>query len=136
MPCAAAGPRKRGDAGAKGFEALGLDRIGGALADDEGALPVVAAVEHDEGSAGLDAAEHGARLLGTARQLEPQHVHGRAQVPHLEARRGPQRRVPAVGGDDEIGAHLQVARRRSGDHAGDALVVADEIDRLGLHHAA
>ncbi len=42
---------------AEGVEALRFDLLNPALWDDKGALPVIAAIEHDQHLAGLDMAE-------------------------------------------------------------------------------
>src|SRR5262249_35906844 len=102
-------PEKRSYTRAEGLQALGPERIGGALAGDEGALPVAAAVEHDQRRPRLDAPPDGAALLGPSREPEPQHVPGAGHVPPPQPPRRAQRRVAAVGGDDEVGVQLLLA---------------------------
>jgi hypothetical protein len=68
----------------KCLDARGLDRVAGALADDQGALPVIAAVEHHQCLAALDAAQ-GQTMLRSRGYAKPEHVHRGSDVGHLEA---------------------------------------------------
>ena len=70
-------------------EAAAAELVQRALGDDVAALPVVAAVDHDE-DAGRRRSGPACRSgsLGLAREAEPQHVHRRAE---LADRRGPAR---------------------------------------------
>ena len=85
-----------------------------AFGDDEGALPIIAAVEHDEQAPGLDAPKHRRTVLGLLGKAHPQHVHGRAEILDLETGDVAHRRVAAVGADHEIGAHVERAVRHFG----------------------
>src|SRR5260221_6863596 len=101
-----------GDLLAQGGEAALADLLEAALADDEGALPVIAAVEHHQDAAGVDAAQRlrrGVRVLGNT---HPQHVDRRAEIDDLEPRLLPQSRMAAIRADDEAGADVQRAARR------------------------
>ena len=105
--------------------------------DDERALPVVAAVEHDEHVPASTSAERSLADRRRARKPHPEHVHRRAEV--LDGRPGlrAHRRVPAVGADHQVGADLERAagasrraRRRSRPPSS-----MRPVD-LGLHRAA
>src|SRR4029077_16751871 len=89
---------------AEGVEPPRLHLFDAALGNDEGALPVVAAVEHHHHLAGFDVAESLGVVGRLARQAEPQHVHRRAVVVALQAGLFAHRGMPAVGADDAIGA--------------------------------
>ena len=77
--------RQAGDRGPDLLDALATHPLGRALGDDEGALPVVAAVEHHQDAAGIEAAQHLVRVARLVADAEPQHVHRRADILHLEA---------------------------------------------------
>src|ERR1044072_8772218 len=69
--------QRGGDAPAKRFETLRAQRVEGALADDECALPVVAAIEHDHDPAAIETSHRDrpvlpARDLAAALRLEGQ----------------------------------------------------------------
>ena len=79
--------RKPHDVGAEGIQSARMHLVDAALWNDEGALPVVAAIQHDEDAAGIDVAE---RLSGIVRcfgQAQPQHVHRRADIRRPRSRR-------------------------------------------------
>ena len=105
-----------------------------AFGDDEGALPIIAAVEHDEQAAGLDAAETACRprALGEA---HPQHVHRRAEILDFEAGEVAHRRVAAIGADDEIGAHVERAVGHFGLDARYRSRCPRQVVDLGLHRS-
>src|SRR5437773_2319184 len=113
-------------------EAAGADLVERALGDHETALPVVAAVEHDEDPPGLHAAEQLARVARLPWQPEPQHVHGRAERLHAEPGRRADRGVAAVGADDEVGADL-VHDLEGGGMDRVAAEVAQEVGVLLQH---
>ena len=96
-------------------------------------MPIVAAVEHDEDHARLDAAERLAAVVGTLAEAEPQHVHRRAEVLDLEACLLAYDRVPSVGADDEIGPHLEPSLRLLGGQPDDRLAVLQQPIGLGKH---
>src|SRR5580658_141879 len=118
---------------AKGGEAAAPDLLGGALADDEGALPIVVAVEHHQDTPLVEAAKQGFGFTGVPREPHPQHIHGGAQIHHLEAGRRAEGRMTAVGGDDELGADLAQALGAPRLDADDAPVLLDQARRRGRH---
>ncbi len=65
------------DLRAEGRQPLFAQRVVAALRDHESALPVVAAVEHDEEMPGLDTAKGLRSVLGALGQAHPEHVHRR-----------------------------------------------------------
>ena len=118
---------------AEGFEALRLHALDPALRDDIGALPVVAAIQHDHQSAGFEMAKGVRAVALLARQAEPQHIHRRAIVVALKSRSLAHGRMAPVAADHEISADGERSVRRVGDHAGDASILLDQVCRLGLH---
>src|SRR5207249_10947042 len=62
-----------------------LDCVGCAFGDDEGALPVVLAIEQDENFAPVDMAKGLPRISGTAAYPHPHHIHRSAEIDHFEA---------------------------------------------------
>ncbi len=72
--------RDLGNAGPECLQAACLDGFHPALGNDEGALPVIPAVQHDEEHARFGAAEHAGTVALLAAEPEPQHVHRRAVV--------------------------------------------------------
>ena len=96
-----------------------------------GALPVVAAVEHHEDAAGVEAAERSAsRIARPARQAHPQHVDRRAEV---AAPRSPacSRTVewrPSAPTTRSARISSGPSRRRRA-HADDAAVLVDQVGR-------
>ena len=105
----------------------------GALGDDIAALPVVAAVDHDEDMAEPEAANRLIRIARGARKPEPEHVHGRASILRGEACLGARHGVPPVAANDELGQHAHRAIGGFGDHAADFAFLLDEFGRLGFH---
>ena len=104
-----------------------------ALRNDERALVVVAAVQHDEDLAGAEPAD---RLLGVvraARKAHPERVHGRPDILDRKAGLFAHQRVAPVGADDEVGPDLELAFGRPRAHADDAPVLRDEVGGFGLH---
>src|SRR5215472_4674379 len=104
-----------------------------AFRNDEGALPILATVEHHKDAAGVDPAERLSRVVRTPRQPHPQHVHRRPEIDDIEAGSFAYGRVAAVGCNDQIGADLEfsVLGRRS--QAGHTPALDDEFSNLGLH---
>ena len=98
-----------------------------------GALPVIAAIDHHEKHAALDARYQVYRIAFAERQAEPEDIEGRAQVFHLQPRFVAQDGMAAVGADGEPGADLHVTVRSRRQHAGDAVALRDQVARLGLH---
>jgi hypothetical protein len=96
-------------------------------------LPVVPAIEHDEEPAGLDAAQGLRPVAGLLGEAQPQHVHRRAEVHDLKSGKLAQLRVPPIGADHQIGAHLERAVRELRFQPHHAVAVPDEIVHLGQH---
>src|SRR5262249_51246511 len=93
------------------LQAAPADLVEAAFGDDVAALPVLAAVEQHQHLAAVEEPE---RLTGVAlppRQPQPEHVDRGAQVLDLQAGPCADRRMPAVGADDEIRADLERAFR-------------------------
>ena len=107
-----------------------------AFGDDEGALPIIAAVEHDEQVSGLDASEDNASVLRALGEAQPQRIHGRAEILDLEAGKVAHRRVAPVGADHEIGLHVERPLRHLRPHAHHVVAVFHQIGDLGLHAQA
>src|SRR5262249_61162403 len=97
-----------------------LDRT---LANHEGALPVVAAIEHDDDAPDFEPAHRLIRVVGFFRQAEPQHIHWRAEIVGLEPRPRAYGRGPPVASNREGGAHLKRAVLRGGAHTRDAAIL-------------
>src|SRR6185437_16299377 len=104
-----------------------------ALRDDEGALPIVAAVDHHQDAAGVEAAQRLRQVAGLLGQAHPQDIDGRAEIIALEAGLVAHRRMASIGTDDEVGADLAPAAWRAGDDADDPPALDDEVARLALH---
>ena len=121
------------DAAAEGFEALGLHPLDAAFRNDIGALPVIAAIEHDHEPARFDMAERIGAVARLARQAKPQHVHRRAVVLAHESRFFAHGRMASVAADGEVGADRELSLRRPGDQADDAPVFLDQVGRVRLH---
>src|SRR4029079_13534949 len=99
----------------------------------EGALPIVATVEHDEQPTGLDAAKGVVAIFGALGEAEPQHVYRRAEILNLEPGKVAHRGMAPVGTDDEVDLHPQRALRNLSHHAGDSVVLPQEVSDLRLH---
>ena len=121
------------DRRAERLEATPAHGLVAAFGDDEGALPVVAPVQHDEEMSRLEARLSLVSIVGGPGQAEPQHVHRRADVLELEAAVIAQFRVAPVGGNDEVGAHLERGLCGLASHALDAAALLDQRLCLGLH---
>ncbi len=112
---------------------MSLDLVGRALADHIGALPVVAAVEHHEHLAGVDAAERIGAVALPPRQPHPEHVYRCADVLDREAGALAHHRAAAVGADHEHRADFELTVRGFCAHAGDAAAFLDQAGDLGAH---
>jgi hypothetical protein len=121
---------------AERIEPAALDLIEPALGDDEGALPIIAAVDHHEHVAGIEPSHAFLGIAGALRQPQPQHVHGRAEIVCLQPRLLAHGRMASVGADDQIGAHLERARGHARPRADDAPALLDQVGDLGLHTQA
>ncbi len=124
---------QRDNGQAEGLKPFAAQFIEAALGDDEGALPIIAAVDHDEEAAGLDTAEAVGAIVGAPGQTQPQYVHGRAAIFDLEAGKLAHRGVAAIGADHKIGAHLQIAFRGGRFQAHDSVAVLQKLVDLRLH---
>jgi hypothetical protein len=110
-----------------------FDFFGCTLANHEGALPVVAAIEHDDDAPYFESAHRLIGVVGFLRQAEPQHVHRRAEIVGLQSGTRAHSRVPPIASNREVGAHFKRAVGCVGAHARDAAVVLDQVDRLRPH---
>src|SRR5258706_4349237 len=123
---------------AKGIETRRADLLVPALQYHEGALPVVAAIEHDENAPRVEAR---LRLVGIARltrQAEPQNIHRRAEVLDLEAGGLSQRGGVAIGSDRQRGADFDltpaISHSRTDSHH--AIGIGEEAGCLRAHEQA
>src|SRR5436309_8790428 len=64
----------------KRFQSSLLDCVGCAFCDDEGALPIVLAIEQDENFAHVDVAKGLSRISGSAADPHPHHIHRSAEM--------------------------------------------------------
>ena len=128
--------REPGHAVAKGREAGGADSLERALRDHVAALPVVAAVDHDEDLPRVEAPHALRRALPARREVEPQHVHRSSQLLHLQSGLRAERGVSPVGRDDEIAADRDRARQSGCLHADHAPRLLEQPGRFGPHHQA
>src|SRR5207244_11611301 len=69
----------------KRFQSSLLDCVGCDFCDDEGALPIVLAIEQDENFAHVDVAKGLSRISGSAADPHPHHIHRSAEIDHFEA---------------------------------------------------
>ncbi len=121
------------DPRAEGVQAFSFHALNPAFRNDVGALPIVAAVQHDHHLAGLDMAERVWAVLVLVRQTKPEHIHRRPVVLALEASFLADDRMAPVAADHKVGANRQHPVRRLGDKADNAPVLFDEIGRFSLH---
>ena len=109
---------------------LALQRLGAALGNDEGALPVVAAIDGDDEVAGRHAGQRRCRSLPGSRPTRNQSTSIGAPTSST-ARPAAARTVewrpsqPIV----QVGADLELALGRAAAHAGDAAVGRGRRDR-------
>ena len=122
-----------GDRSTESCEPLAAQFGEAAFADDIGALPIIAAVEHDEDDTRLNAAERLALVVGPLGQAEPQNVHRRAEILDLEARLLPHDRVATVGADDEVRPDFEPSFRLLGGQPDDGGAVLQKAVDLGEH---
>src|SRR5262249_47032165 len=80
---------------AEGRQAATAKICEAALWNDEGALPIVAAIEHDEQMPRLDATEDCTAILWPLRETHPQDVHRCAEILDLKPRKVAHSRVPS-----------------------------------------
>jgi len=111
-----------------------LQRRGRVFGDGVGDLPVGAPVDQHQQVPRGQPAEGLARVAGTARQPEPQHVDGCAEHPRAQPGRAAQARVAAVGGHRQPGADLVLgARLVAVGHPHHPAPLLEHGERLGLH---
>ena len=123
----------RRDGGAQALKALPLHLFVAALRYHQRTLPVIAAIDHHEDSARRDAAQWFRTVVRPPREAQPQHIDGSANILDNEAAGPANRRVPAVGTDNEIGDDCEGAGGSPRPKAGDASVLFNEFGRLALH---
>ena len=119
-------------------KALGLDALDAAFGDDIGALPVIAAIEHDHHAAGLDVAESLRRCRSASRERRNQSTSIGAPIILAGQARLSRARVEWRPSQATTRSARTVKRRRPGvlrDDADDAAALLDQIDRFGLHPA-
>ncbi len=121
------------DVGAERLQPACMHLVDATLRNDKRALPVVVAVQHDEDASGIDMAEDLSGIARMLRQPQPQHVHRCTAIDHLEAGGIAQRGMPAVTGDDKLGANVQRAIGTTRGHADHGVAFTDQVDRVGLH---
>jgi hypothetical protein len=125
--------------------------LSGALGDEEGALPIIPAVDHHEKPPWLDITAKGSFLRFRLAEAEPEDVHGCAKIFQRQQRPGDG--CPTVGREDELGLegfavlepdagysaalldkafnrlfHFQFEARIGGG------VVAEEVEEVPLRH--
>ena len=118
---------------AEGGEACLLYGGEAALGNDEGALPVLSAIDHDEECAGAEASEDFVGVVGLAGNAHPEDVDGRAEVVDWEVGFLAGDGVAAVGADGEGGADGFGTLRGFGDDADHAIVSLEQVDGFVLH---
>ena len=123
--------RRHGDdIGAERLDAPRPDRRRAALGEDEGALPVIAAVDQRDDAARREDA--GGAVFGFARlgHAKPEDIHGRAEILPRQGRRLAQHRAAPVGGDHQL--RLEMLALGGGD-AGDASALGRQVRRRAVH---
>ena len=135
---------QRGQPGPEPRDPLGAQHRVAALADEVGALPVVAAVDHRHELAGGDPPDAARRVVGVPGQPEPPHVHRHAERPRRQPGGRAHRRAAAVAGHRQRRPELvhrpvgPVGEPRPGhpaalpQQAGDLGVAPQGERRLGL----
>src|SRR5690606_27068580 len=106
----------------------------GALADEEGALPVVAAVDEDGELAAGDPTDPARRVGLPPGEPEPPHIDGHPERARDEPGRRPYRGAPPVAGDGEARPDLVLAAvgAVAVAHARHAVAVVEQADGLGV----
>src|SRR5712664_3157602 len=94
---------------AKDGQAAGAKLLIAALGNDEGALPVRAAVQHYQEFAGINAAQRNRRIALSARNTHPEDIHGRAEIDDFEAGFLTKDGMAAICGNGETGANFELA---------------------------
>ena len=120
------GPQRR--------QALGADPVQGALGDQHPALVVVAPVDGEDQVAAGEVGEGGWRRRRRLGQAEPQHVDRHPELAHRHVGQGADPRGAAVGGDGEVGGHLQHPVGGPGRDAPDPAALPAQAGHLRLHH--
>src|SRR5207249_8916128 len=117
----------------KGFQSPSPDCVGCTFGDDEGALPIVLAIEQDENFAPVDVAKGLPRISGAAAYPHPHHIHRSAEMDHFEACALADYRMASVSPNSQLGANLQWPVRRFSVHARHTTFLLDEIGHPRLH---
>src|SRR5437667_1266436 len=117
----------------KRFQSPSPDCVGCAFCDDEGALPIVLAIEQDENFAPVDVAKGLPRISGAAAYPHPHHIHRSAEIDHFEACALADYRMAPVSPNRQLGANLQRPLRRFDLHARHSTFLLDEIGHLCTH---
>jgi hypothetical protein len=122
-----------GDGALEGGQTLLADLPEAPLADDQGALEVVAAVEGDQHRLPLDPPQHGGGIVGALRDAEPEHVDRHPEI--LDLHPGPvaHRRAAAVRPHHEVGPHLELPVGGLRLHPHDPPVLGDQVGDLRVH---
>ena len=108
--------------------------LGAALGNDEGALPVVAAVDGDDEVARRDPGQGRVLAARVATDPKPEHVDRRADVLDRQAGGGAHGRAPAVAADRAVGVDLERSLGRTAAHTADAAVAfGQQPGHVGLH---
>src|SRR3984957_20960924 len=92
--------REAGQFVAEAGQAALLDFIDGAFRDEKSALPIFAALDHDQHSAGFDAAEGARGIVRVTTDAHPKNVHGRSEIDDPETGALAHDGVAAVRADD------------------------------------
>ena len=115
------------------LEAARVDRLDGSLRDDVAALPVLAAVDHDEDPADVEAPHGLCGIGGSPGEAEPQDVHRCAELQTMEEGLLPDHRGPAIGAHDQVRADRQWALRCGHANAHRAPRLLDQPGHLRAH---
>ena len=117
--------------GAKGVQPCRPYAVCLALAEQEGPLIIVAAIDHHHEPTSLHGAKDVTAMALRLVDAEPEHVHGCADIAQRQCRLAPQYRAPTVGGNHQPGMPFFAA---AGDHpANPPRLVPDKIDRFAFH---
>jgi len=109
-----------GDFLAEGRQTAATHIVKPALRNNEGALPIVLAVEHHEDPARVKSVKGLSGVPGPPRQSHPQHIHRGSEIDDLETGFLAHRRMTPVGAHDEIGPDGELPVRGFDSHAGHA----------------
>src|SRR5580698_8011296 len=99
--------RQLGDIFAESWQPALPDSIGLAFGNDESALPIALAIDHHKNLSPVEVAQSLARIRGAPAYPHPHHIHGSAEIDHLEVRTLTDNRVPSVSANTQRGANFQ-----------------------------